>query len=110
VGEVWLIPRDTPHAVSNRTASDLAVLAIALKPDRPVAPAAPPTEAPAGITRVTIVDNADVRVVRVRFAPGSREPLHAHPNDLLTVQITPGRVEIVNGDERSTAEREVGFV
>jgi quercetin dioxygenase-like cupin family protein len=110
VGEVWFIPPDTPHAVSNRTAGDLAVLAIALKPDRPAAPAAPPTEAPPGISRATLVDNADVRVVRVRFTPGSREPVHMHPNDLLTVQITAGRVEIVNGDQRSTAEREPGFV
>ena len=109
-GEVWFIPPNTAHAVSNSASRDVDVLAIALKPDRPTAPAAPPTDAPPGITRATLVDNADVRIVRVRFDPNGREPLHTHPNDLLTVQLTAGVVEIVNGSDRSTREREPGFV
>jgi quercetin dioxygenase-like cupin family protein len=109
-GEVWFIPAGTPHAASNRSNAALEMLAIAIKSDRPAAPAAPPTEAPEGIVRATLVDNADVRVVRVRFSPDAREPVHSHPNDLLTVQITRGLVEILNGAQRSTAEREPGFV
>lgn len=38
------------------------------------------------------------------------EPVHAHPNDLLTIQITSGRVEILNGGSRSIRDREPGFV
>lgn len=109
-GEVWFIPAGTPHAASNRSNAAIDMLAVAIKTDRPPAPAAPPTEAPEGIMRATLVDNADVRVVRVRFSPGAREPLHAHPNDLLTIQITRGRVEILNGTQRSNADREPGFV
>jgi quercetin dioxygenase-like cupin family protein len=108
-GEVWFIPAGTPHAASNRSNAAIEMLAVGVKADRPPAPAAPPTEAPEGIVRATLVDNADVRVVRVRFSPGAHEPVHTHPNDLLTIQITRGRVEIVNGSQRSTADREPGF-
>src|SRR5262249_23240624 len=109
-GEVWFIPAGTPHAASNRSNAPIDMLAVAIKTDRPPAPAAPPTDAPEGIVRATLVDNADVRVVRVRFSPGAREPLHTHPNDLLTIQITRGGVEILKGAQRSTAERDPGFV
>jgi quercetin dioxygenase-like cupin family protein len=109
-GEVWFIAAGTPHAASNRSQGAIEMLAVAIKTDRPAAPAAPPTDAPEGILRATLVDNADVRVVRVRFSPGAREPLHAHPNDLLTIQVTRGRVEILNGAQRSIADREPGFV
>jgi quercetin dioxygenase-like cupin family protein len=60
--------------------------------------------------RTMLIDNADVRVVRVQFAPGGREPLHTHPNDLLTMQVTDGEVEIVAAADRSSALREAGFV
>jgi quercetin dioxygenase-like cupin family protein len=86
------------------------MLAIAIKPDRPPAPSAPATEAPPGITRATLVDNADVRVVRVWFATDGREPIHSHQNDLMTVQITQGKVEMSNGSSRSTRVCEPGFV
>ena len=94
----------------NNGPKPLDLLAIRIKPTRPPAPAAPATEAPPGITRTTLIDNADVRVVRVQFAPDGREPLHTHPNDLLTMQVTDGEVEIVAGADRSSALREAGFV
>jgi len=109
-GEVWFIAPGTPHAVSNRGQSPIEMLAVGIKADRPAAPSAPPTEAPPGILRATLVDNADVRVVRVRFSADGREPLHSHPNDLLTIQITRGTVDMTIGAQRSTAEREPGFV
>jgi quercetin dioxygenase-like cupin family protein len=109
-GEVWFMPAGTPHAMANNGTAAFDVLAIAIKPDRPPAPAAPPTDAPPGITRATLVDNADVRVVRVRFAPEGREPMHTHPNDLLTVQITPGKVTMVKGGHTSTVDCEPGYV
>jgi quercetin dioxygenase-like cupin family protein len=109
-GEVWFISANTSHAVSNRSGSSIDMLAIAIKPDRAPAPSAPPADAPAGIVRMTLVDNAEVRIVRVRFAPNGREPVHAHPNDLLTVQITSGKVEILEGGRRSTAEQQPGDI
>ena len=109
-GEVWFIPANTPHSIANGGRNGVDLLSIFIKPDRPTAPAAPPTQAPPGITRATLVDNDTIRVVRVRFEPIGREPVHTHPNDLLTVQITRGKVEIRNGSDHSTAEREPGFI
>ena len=112
VGEVWYIAADQPHAI--RTLPNLQrpidVIAIALLPTRQPAPAAPPTQAPPGITRATLVDNEAVRVVRVRFSPGSREPLHSHPNDLLTAQLLPAKIDIAIANKHDAREREVGFV
>ena len=109
-GTVWFIPANVPHAAVNAGAAPCEQVAITIKPTRTAAPAAPPTEAPPGISRTTVVDNADTRVVRVRFAPGSREPVHTHPNDLLTVQLTPGIVEILIGSQKTSSERAPGFV
>jgi quercetin dioxygenase-like cupin family protein len=112
VGEVWYIPTDRTHAVTMLPSAQGAVdmLAVALLPNRPAAPAAPATEAPPGIIRATLVDNEFMRVVRVRFSPGSREPLHTHPNDLLTIQLTPGKVDVILGTQHQTQEREAGYV
>jgi quercetin dioxygenase-like cupin family protein len=88
----------------------LDLMAIGVLPTRPPAPASPPTEAPPGITRATLVDNADVRVVRVRFDPSAREPVHAHTNDLVTVQITGGSMEMSIGREHTLVYHDPGFV
>ena len=109
-GSVWFIPANTPHMAVNTGTAPWEHIAVTIKPTRAAAPAAPPTEAPSGITRTTLVDNNDTRVVRVLFAPGSREPAHTHPNDLLTVQLTPGTMEIVIGSNRTTGERAAGLV
>ena len=39
-----------------------------------------------------------------------REPTHTHPNDLVTIQITPGRMDIEENGARSSDERAAGFV
>ena len=109
-GTVWFVPATVPHAAINTGTAPWEQIAITIKPGRAAAPAAPPTDAPPGITRTTLIDNADTRVVRVRFAPASREPMHTHPNDLLTVQLTPGALEILIGSDRTTGERVPGFV
>ena len=109
-GFVWFVPKEMPHAAVNAGSAAFEVVTVAIKATRPSAPAAPATAAPPGITRTTILDNDEARVVRVRFAPGSGEPVHAHPNDLLTIQLTGGRVEIVTGTERTVDERAPGFV
>jgi quercetin dioxygenase-like cupin family protein len=112
VGEVWYVPTDRPHALTTGTnvTGAIDVLAVALLPSRPPAPAAPATDAPPGITRATLVDNDAIRVVRVRFSPGSKEPLHAHPNDLLTIQLTRGKMDITMGTEHQSQDREPGYV
>lgn len=109
-GTVTFVPAGVFHRARNIGTTTFDMLLIKIKPARRKAPGAPATEAPPGTTRTTILDNADVRVVRVRFAPGGREPLHTHPNDLLTVQLEAGRLEILNGSERTTGNLEVGVV
>lgn len=109
-GFVWFVPREAPHAAVNAGTSAYDLITIAIKPTRPPAPAAPATVSPAGITRTMIVDNEETRVVRAQFAPASGEPVHTHPNDLVTVQLTPGRVEILEGSSRTSEERAPGFV
>lgn len=112
IGEVWYVPPDQPHAMRTlpNVQKPIDVIAIALLPGRQQAPAAPPTEAPPGITRATLVDNEAVRVVRVRFSPGAREPVHSHPNDLLTVQLTAGKVDIMMGTKHDAKARSAGSV
>ncbi len=109
-GVVTLVPANVPHAAVNAGSTSFDLIAVAVKPARPPAPAAPPTDAPPGITRTTLLDNADVRVVRVQFEPGGREPVHTHPNDLLTVQLSGGQLEILNGGERTRGLRDPGSV
>jgi len=110
VGTVWFIPANVPHAAINAGATMFEQVAVAIKPDRPAAPSSPPTDPPPGITRTPLLDNQDARVVRVQFAPGAREPTHAHPNDLVTVQLTEGKVQILLGSETTTDSRPPGFV
>ena len=109
-GDVNFVPAGRGHHGRNIGKTSFDMLWIRLKPTRTPAPAAPATAAPPGIERTTVLDNDDVRVVRVRFAPGAREPNHTHPNDLLTVQIDTGIVGILNGADLSTGEREPGFL
>jgi quercetin dioxygenase-like cupin family protein len=109
-GAVTYVPAATEHAAAHGGGAPFEMLAIAIKPGRPPAPAAPPTEALQRIKRTTLLDNDTVRVVRVVFEPGGREPIHAHPNDLVTVQLTPGRVGIRIGGRQTIRRRAVGFV
>jgi quercetin dioxygenase-like cupin family protein len=109
-GTAWFIPADVPHAAVNTGTMPFEQIAIAIKSTRMPAPAAPPTDAPPGIARTALIDNAEARVVRVQFGPAGREPVHTHPNDLVTVQIGAGQLEIVLGSEKTTGARPPGAV
>jgi quercetin dioxygenase-like cupin family protein len=109
-GIVTYVPAGTEHAATNAGSTPFDMISIAMKPSRSPAAPAPPTEAPPGITRTTLADNAEVRVVRVVFTPGSREPVHTHPNDLVTIQLNAGRLQILAGGRRTDRRRPVGFV
>jgi quercetin dioxygenase-like cupin family protein len=107
-GFVEFIPRLVPHAAVNVGSQPYDVVTIALKPERRPGGDAPPTPAPAGITRTPVLDNAEARVARVGFAPSAREPVHSHPFDLVVVQLTPGRVEVKVGEQVTTKDHAAG--
>ncbi len=100
-GFTEFIPRETPHAAANAGQDDFDIVTIALKPERGRAPAGPHTPAPPGITRTPLLDNDEVRVVRTEFAPKAAEPVHSHPVDLVVVLLTPGRLEVQQGPDRT---------
>jgi quercetin dioxygenase-like cupin family protein len=109
-GHVEFIPRGMPHAAANAGPQPFDVVTIAVKPDRVKGGDAPASAAPAGITRTPVFDNPDARVTRVAFAPGSREPVHSHPFDLVLVQLSAGRVEVRLGDAVTAKDYEAGDV
>lgn len=109
-GSAVFVPAGEAKRVTNSRTAAADVIAIGVKLSRRPAAAAPATAAPPGITRETLIDNEFVRVVRVQFATDGREPVHTHPNDLLTVQMTPGRVEIAVGSKKRTVDCAAGFV
>jgi quercetin dioxygenase-like cupin family protein len=97
-GFVEFIARDAPHAAANVGKAPFDLVTIAIKPDRTRGGEAPAQPAPPGITRSPVIDNPEARVTRVEFAPGAREPVHAHPFDLVVVPLTGGRLEVRLGD------------
>lgn len=109
-GFVWYVPRDTPHALANVGTAPIEQVTIAIKPDRASAEPGAVAAAPPGIVRTTILDNADARVVRADFSPSGREPVHEHPYDLVTVQLTPGTLEVRVGSKKETVRLEAGAV
>lgn len=109
-GHVDFIEADVPHAAANAGTAAFEVVVIAIKPDRAPAGAQPQADAPPGITRTPVLDNREAQATRVRIAPGAREPIHTHPYDLVLVQVTPGRMELVVGGRTDTGRREAGDV
>jgi quercetin dioxygenase-like cupin family protein len=109
-GFIEFIPQAVPHAAANVGRAPFDVVTIAMKPDRRPGGDAPASPAPAGITRAPVLDNAEARVAHVSFTPSAREPVHAHPFDLVVVQLTAGRVEVRIGDQVSTRDYAPGEV
>ncbi|HYM25326.1 MAG TPA: hypothetical protein VEU08_19045 [Vicinamibacterales bacterium] len=109
-GAIAYVPARTQaraRNIADRAATDIVV--VGFKQGRVRPGAMPPVDAPPGIIRTPLLDNADTRVVRVEFSPEGREPLHTHPYDLITLQISPARVEILDGDTKTSEPREPGF-
>lgn len=61
----------------------------------------PPSTA---IENTPLFANDRVSAIKLSFPPGARESLHAHPFDIVVIQLTPGEVELVlDGKESSGA-------
>lgn len=108
-GHVDFIAREMPHAAANVGSAALEVVTIAVKPDRTRPGAAPPSPVTAGIVRTPVLENDEVRVARVKFAPGAREVDHQHPFDLVFVALSGGRTEVLVGAAREIENRPPGF-
>lgn len=109
-GHVEFIAAEMPHAAANTGSVAFDVVTIALKPDRKPGGTQPPSQAPVGITRTPVLDNAQARAARVTFGPGSREPVHTHPYDLVLVQLTPGRMEVLLSEKKEVKAYDPGEV
>ena len=72
------------------------------------APTQPPG-APA-IAGQNLLANNRVSAIKLTFPPGAREAIHAHPFDIVVIQLTPGEVDFVLGDQKSTGHIEAGRV
>ena len=109
-GHVEFIAAEMPHAAANAGKAPFDIVTIALKPDRTPGGTQAASDAPPGITRRAVLDNAQARATHVTFAPGSREPVHMHPYDLVVVPLTPGRAELLLGPAETVKEYAAGDV
>jgi quercetin dioxygenase-like cupin family protein len=109
-GHVQFIPKQVLHAAANVGSDNFDLVTIAIKPDRMAACAAPTIETPPGIARKVILQNDEARATNVRFAPEAREPIHSHPFDLVLVQLTPAKMEVQVGDEKTVKDYATGAV
>jgi len=109
-GHVEFLAAEIPHAAANAGQAPFDLVTIALKPERTRGGEQPPSDPPKGITRKPVLDNAQARATHVTFAAGAREPVHMHPYDLVLVQLTPGRVELLLGPDTTVKDMAVGDV
>jgi mannose-6-phosphate isomerase-like protein (cupin superfamily) len=67
-------------------------------------------QAPAGpaFASKLLVDNDRVRVQRLSVPAGFRETLQVVPNDQIAIQVTPGELEVVIGDQKTGGRIEPG--
>ncbi len=109
-GHVDFIAAEMPHASANAGALSFDLVTVALKPDRQRGGVQAPSASPAGIARSQLLDNAEARATRVTFDPRAREAVHSHPFDMVVVQVTPGRMEVLVGGTKDTREYAAGEV
>jgi quercetin dioxygenase-like cupin family protein len=107
---VDFIAAEMPHAAANTGTTPFDLVTVALKPDRKPGGTQAAADAPPGITRTPVLDNAQARATRVAFAPGAREPVHMHPYDLLVVMLDAATVELLLGPATSVKEYAAGDV
>ena len=69
------------------------------------APAPPP-----GFTVKPVLDNATLAAVRLKIAPGAKEQPHTHPYPMLVVVLTPGEMQMHNGEAHTKGMRKPGDV
>jgi quercetin dioxygenase-like cupin family protein len=107
-GHLEFVKAGVPHHAANVGTMPLDALVLSIKPDRARAGATPPAQATPGVTRTSLLDNADVTVTRLEFEADMREPLHTHPYDLIVVPTTLSRVDLQIGNKKEMRSYAVG--
>ena len=110
LGHAEFIAAEIPHAAANVGTAAFDVVTIALKPTRTRGGEQPPTGARPGISRTPLFHNNEARVARAAFEAGAREPVHSHPFDMVIVQLEPGRMEVLVGENRTVKPYATGDV
>jgi quercetin dioxygenase-like cupin family protein len=112
-GDVEFVGKGVPHHAANVGATPMDALVLSIKPDRVRVGETLLSQATPGVTRTSIVDNAEVTVLRFEFEADVREALHTHAYDLMIVPIMPARIDLQIGDRkqmRSIAAGEAIFI
>jgi quercetin dioxygenase-like cupin family protein len=107
-GDLEFVAAGVTHDAANSGSTPLDLLVLAIKPDRVHSTAAPPPQPLPGLSRTSLLDNADVTVTRLEFEPDVRETVHTHPYDLLVVPLVPARMDMQVGDKKSVHSYAVG--
>jgi len=66
-------------------------------------------QTPVSISRQTLFENAQVRVMRLKLEPGAMEDPHTHPYDMVVTMLTPGDVVTVTGESTARAHRDTNY-
>jgi quercetin dioxygenase-like cupin family protein len=107
-GDVDFIGRNVTHWAANVGSGTAEATVIAIKADRPSAGPFPPPQPLPGLTRSTLLDQAEATINRVELASGAREPVHMHPYDLIVVVPDIIRMDIMIGDMKESKEYDSG--
>jgi quercetin dioxygenase-like cupin family protein len=66
-------------------------------------------QTPVGISRQTLFENAHVRVMRLKLAPGAMEDAHTHPYDVVVTTLTPADMTTIEGETVTKVHREANY-
>lgn len=106
-GGVWFAPGTYTHQISNIGRTPLRFIDAEVLASPGTASSAPPLDKVPGLKLE--IENARVRIYRVKLAPGQSTGMHAHALSGLNVVITKGKVAVASGDRKQeTAEVKPG--
>lgn len=99
-GDIEFVGAGVSHYAVNAGTTPLEALVLALNPERVRGGNAPPPQPVPGITRKSLLDNAEVNVTRLELEPDAREAVHTHPYDLLVVPTSAARLDVQIGTKK----------
>jgi quercetin dioxygenase-like cupin family protein len=107
-GDVEFVKAGVSHFGVNAGDGPLDVMTVAIKADRTHGGTSPLPQPMPGVTRKSVLDNAELSVTRFEFEPDAREPVPTHPYDLLVVPTTAARLDVQLGAKKEVRSYAVG--